>query len=118
MAAFDIFALSSCYEGHPYTFIEALSIGLPIVTTAIGGAKMSVLNNVNGFVSPIGDAKAMAANLVKLANSPRLREEMSRASFRIASDFSLENMMRRTSEVYEGTIQTRSCLAQAAGTGR
>jgi glycosyltransferase involved in cell wall biosynthesis len=118
MAAFDIFALSSCYEGHPYTFIEALSMGLPIVTTAIGGAKMSVMHNANGFVSPIGDAKAMAGNLVKLANSPGLREEMSRASFKIAAEFSLENMLRRTSEAYESTMQTRSYLAQTAGAGR
>ena len=82
MSAFDVYALSSCYEGHPYTFIEALSLGLPIVTTAIGGAKMSVHEGVNGFISPVGDAKAMAQSLLKVTISSTLREQMSRASLR------------------------------------
>jgi glycosyltransferase involved in cell wall biosynthesis len=115
MSAFDIFALSSCYEGHPYTFIEALSLGLPIVTTCVGGAKMSVVDGVNGFISPVGDAPAMANSLLKLASSVTLREQMSRASLRMAGDFTLDKMLRGTSKVYEGALKTRELLARSAG---
>jgi glycosyltransferase involved in cell wall biosynthesis len=118
MAAFDIFALSSCCEGHPYAFIEALSLGLPIVTTAIGGARISVQNGVNGFISPIGDAKSLANSFVKLTHSPALRAQMARASLRIANEFTLENMLNRTSKAYEGILETRGYLTQAAGAGR
>jgi glycosyltransferase involved in cell wall biosynthesis len=118
MAAFDIFAMSSCCEGHPYTLIEALSIGLPIVTTAIGGTKTSVLPGVNGFVSQIGDSKSMATNLVTLAHSPGLRQQMAAASLRMATQFSLENMLRLTAEVYDEQVKTTSYTAQAAGAGR
>jgi glycosyltransferase involved in cell wall biosynthesis len=115
MAAFDIFALSSCMEAHPYTFIEALSLGLPIVTTAIGGSKVSVQNGVNGFVCPVGDANAMANSFVKLARSPTLREQMSRASLSLANEFTLENMIRRTSQVYAPTMQTDGYMTRAVG---
>ena len=118
MSAFDVFALSSCCEGHPYTFVEALSLGLPIVTTAVGGSKVSVLPGVNGFVSPVGNAQAMATNFVRLAESLALREQMSRASLRIATEFTLENMIRQTTEVYEGLLEGSTPLVRAASAGR
>jgi glycosyltransferase involved in cell wall biosynthesis len=117
MSAFDIFAVSSYYEGHPYSYIEALALGLPIVTTAVGGSKMSVHDGVNGFVCPVGDVDAMANSFVKLVQSPLLREQMSRASSGIANDFTLDNMLRRTRHVYEGTLQTRAYLSQVTSAG-
>ena len=118
MSAFDLFAMSSCSEGHPYTLIEALALGLPIVTTAIGGAQSSVLPGVNGFVSPIGDAKSMAGNLVTVAQSPALRGQMASASLRIANQFTLETMLRRITQVYEEQVKTTGYAAQAASAGR
>ena len=55
---------------------------------------MSVQDGVNGFISPVGDAAAMARNLLKITFSATLREQMSRASLRRANEFTLHNMMR------------------------
>ena len=54
MPAFDILALPSLYEGMPYVLIEALFAGLPIVATKVGGAKLLVEPEVNGYLVPQG----------------------------------------------------------------
>jgi glycosyltransferase involved in cell wall biosynthesis len=114
MAAFDAFALTSCYEGHPYAFVEALSLGLPIVTTAVGGAKMSVKDGVNGFVCAVGDVHAVAKAVVSLGNSSELRMKMSRAALELAQHFTLEEMMTRTNQLYRANIPGAGAMTRAA----
>ncbi len=56
MPAFDVFCLSSRYEGMPYVFLESLAAGLPIVATRVGGATMCIEPEQNGFIVPADDA--------------------------------------------------------------
>lgn len=48
----DCFIMSSLYEGLPISIIEAMSAGLPIVSTSVGGIPDVVKDGVNGFLSP------------------------------------------------------------------
>jgi len=50
MPAFDVFCLSSRYEGMPYVLLEALAVGLPIVGTRVGGTTMCVEDGWNGLI--------------------------------------------------------------------
>lgn len=52
MAAFDVFALPSRYEGFPYVLLEAAAHGLPIVTTNDAGASQLVVDGVSGWLIP------------------------------------------------------------------
>jgi glycosyltransferase involved in cell wall biosynthesis len=47
----DLFVMTSTYEGMPLTILEALSFGLPIVSTPAGGIVDVVDENINGFLS-------------------------------------------------------------------
>ncbi len=75
----DGFVLSSRWEGLPYTIIEAMMAGLPVVATKVGGVPELVEDGVTGFLVPPKDPEALAQALQKLIDGPELRKKMGRA---------------------------------------
>ena len=76
-----VFALTSEYEGLPLSLLESLSAGLvPVVTEIKSGITEILTHEQNSMLSPVGDADAMAANFLKLANDPSMFERLSNAS--------------------------------------
>lgn len=69
-----ILVLSSDYEGIPNIIIEAFIAGTPVVATdcSPGGARLLIDNERNGFVVPMRDYKALAAQCVKVIEDPKL----------------------------------------------
>jgi glycosyltransferase involved in cell wall biosynthesis len=57
MAASDLFVLNSSYEGFPHVVLEAMSLGLPVVATAVGGTPEIVRDDYNGILVELGDDK-------------------------------------------------------------
>ncbi|MCW5806201.1 MAG: glycosyltransferase [Deltaproteobacteria bacterium] len=77
--AFDVFALSSKSEGLPLVVPEAMSAGLPIVTTSVGGLPGVVDEGETGFLVPVDEA-ALSAALARLeADRARARTMGARA---------------------------------------
>jgi glycosyltransferase involved in cell wall biosynthesis len=76
MAAADIFALPTRFEGLPMSVIEAMLTGLPVVATNVRGPAEQVLADVTGLLVPPGDPTALAAALQRLAADPALRARM------------------------------------------
>jgi glycosyltransferase involved in cell wall biosynthesis len=79
LQAADVGVLASREEGFPNAIIEYMAAGLPVVTTAAGGAVEAVLDGVTGFVVPVDDAAAMGDRLAELANDRELRLRMGQA---------------------------------------
>lgn len=75
----DAFLLSSLSEGISNAVIEAMSCGLPVMTTDCGGMSELVTDGVEGFLVPVRDAEAMAERLAMLALDVTLRERMGKA---------------------------------------
>lgn len=57
VAAFDAYLLTSLYEGLPYSLVESLRAGVPIVATNVTGSNEVVQPGVNGYLFPAGDVK-------------------------------------------------------------
>ena len=72
-----IFCMSSDYEGMSNAMMEAICVGLPIVTTNVSGVQELVEDDVNGFVVPCGDEVAMGAAFSKLLMDESLRQAFS-----------------------------------------
>jgi glycosyltransferase involved in cell wall biosynthesis len=109
----DLFCLSSRYEGMPYVLLEALSAGLPIVATDVGGARLVVEQDTNGLVVPINDARALAAALRRLIGSHELRASLANGAAERARAFTLERMVEETVAVYHRAAATASRAQRA-----
>ena len=83
------FVLSSDFEGVPNALLEAMALGLPVVSTDCqgGGPAMVIENSVNGLLVPRGDEKALAAAMLRLLRDPEEAERMGRAARRTAESF-------------------------------
>ena len=78
LAAADIFCHPNTYPPEPFgiAFVEALQAGLPVVTTAMGGA-MEIVSEQSGFLLPPDDNVALAGALKRLLMEDGLRQKMS-----------------------------------------
>ena len=98
----DIFVLSSLSEGISNAVLEAMSCGLPVVTTDCGGMREAVQDGVEGFVVPVRDPEAMADALHKLALDPHLRRSMGRAGReRVLAEFNSQQQIEAFVELFE-----------------
>jgi len=77
-AAADVKVISSDYESFCFAAIEAMSAGLPVLTTDCAWVPRLVADGA-GIVVPVGDVEAFAAGLKKLADNPALRQRMGAA---------------------------------------
>ena len=78
--ALDIYALSSLSEGMNLTLLEAMSTGLPIVATSVGGNGEIVQNGTTGFLVPSSNVEAMGERMVQLIKDKSLRLQFGTAA--------------------------------------
>jgi glycosyltransferase involved in cell wall biosynthesis len=98
----DIFALSSRWEGLPYTVLEAMAHGLPVVSTAVDGVPEAVADGKTGLLVRPQDPAALAAALAALLAEPARGLAFGAAGrARIAAHFSRATMIERILAVYE-----------------
>lgn len=74
----DIFLNTSTIDNSPVTVIEAMACGASVVTTEVGGIPYLCKHRTDAMLSPVGDAKAMAANVAQLLDQPKLASALSR----------------------------------------
>lgn len=104
-----IVVLPSYREGLPKSLIEACAIGRPIVTTNVPGCRETVDDGVNGFLVENKNPVELAQAIEKLILDKELRLKMGRAARKKAeSDFSIENVIERTINIYEGKTKEKS----------
>ncbi|MBX7060675.1 MAG: glycosyltransferase [Pyrinomonadaceae bacterium] len=80
----DIFALPSYWEGLPVSILEAMALGLPIVSTRINGIPEAVIDDITGYLVEAGNAVAFAKAIEKL-EAPNLRTRLSEGALAAAT---------------------------------
>jgi glycosyltransferase involved in cell wall biosynthesis len=109
-ASFDIFALTSRREGLPNSVLEAMAMGLPVVTTDVAGTPELVIDGQTGFVIPQGDARGFAHAIITLTADDRLRGQMAQAGrHRVEREFSFTRRLQQVEVLYEQVLRLKRC---------
>src|SRR4051794_17644624 len=97
LAAADIFALPSHFEGLPMSVIEAMLTALPVVATNIRGPREQVVHGVTGYLVPRATVEPLADALRTLADDPALRARMGEAGrARALLHYTEDDVVQRT----------------------
>jgi glycosyltransferase involved in cell wall biosynthesis len=108
LQALDIFALPSyANEGVPQALMQAMLVGLPCVTTTVGGMGELAMDGVTALVVPPENPRALRSALERLVVDPALRSELGIAARRhCAERFSYERMLDRMEAIYREAAAT------------
>lgn len=89
------FIMSSNYEGMSNSLLEALALGVPVISTdhPIGGARMFIKNGNNGILTKVGDTDEMFNALLFAANNPEKMQAMADEAIRIRQQISVEKIV-------------------------
>jgi glycosyltransferase involved in cell wall biosynthesis len=105
LAAMDVFVLSSDYEGSPLSVIEAMTAGLPIVSTAAGGVPDLFDSGREGFIVPTRDVQCLSESMVFLLGNREARQSMGMAASRRArAKFDVSAMVQAYERLYESLV--------------
>lgn len=97
VSAFDVYLLTSLYEGFPYSPVEALRAGVPVVATRTTGNTEIVIPHENGLMFPVRDAEA-GAKAIEEVLSTTYDSDMVRKTF--LEKFTVSTMLTRIQEEY------------------
>lgn len=106
LPAFDLFVLPSLAEGISNTLLEAMSCGLPVVATAVGGNPELVVDGATGSLVPAADSHGLSKLLERYVREPALRQEQGLAGRkRVEDQFSINAMVERYLAVYDALLK-------------
>ncbi len=103
--AVDLFVLPSLREGLGMASIEAMSFGLPIVTSNRQGINDYSENGVSGYKYGPNDYEGFAEGIKKILYDDELRRKMGENNRITAQKFSLESSINKMSEIYDGLLE-------------
>ena len=92
---YAIFLNTTNIDNMPVSIIEAMALGLPIVSTNAGGLPYLIDNNVDGVLVPINNDKEMANAIIKLIQNPTKGVELSLNARKKSESFDLDNVKQQ-----------------------
>lgn len=104
----DVFVLPSLAEGISNTLLEAMSTGLPVVATCVGGTPEIVEDGIQGYLIPSQQPDRLASAIVDLVTDQESRETMGHnARAKIEQYFSWDSTVKRYAFVYDQLLQQK-----------
>lgn len=97
---FDIFILTSRFEGVPYVLLESMIIGIPIISTKVGGIDNVLENNKTALLVENGNIEEIVRAIVRLYKNSALRAKLSENAFQEIQKYSVEKMVKNVENLY------------------
>lgn len=98
----DIFVLPSLAEGIPVVLMEAMSCGVPCVSTPVNGIPELIANNETGLLATPGDVESLITQLRRLILDPQLRRSLAEAAHaKVLADFDLNRNVAQLSSIFK-----------------
>lgn len=101
-----LFLLPSYNEGLPVSILEAISYGIPVISTNVGSINEAVLNNFNGYLIEPGDIEGLKCRINSIIENPELWIKFSNNSKQLCKqEFNSEEYFRNMEKIYDELIQ-------------
>jgi glycosyltransferase involved in cell wall biosynthesis len=100
----DIFINASWLDNMPVSVIEAFAAGTPVVTTSPESMPYLVDNGRTGLLSPVGNEKALASNVVRVLRDPRLAAKLAQEAHRESKKYTWEAVRDQWLETYRSMV--------------
>ena len=91
----ELFVLSSDYEGMPNALIEAMCLGLPVISTKVSGATDLIKDHENGLLTELNDQKKLEAAMIELIENPDLAEKLAKNAIELNDSLELNKIMNQ-----------------------
>lgn len=102
----DVFLLPSETESFGLAALEAMSAGVPVVTTNVGGLPEVNIQGVTGYLENLGDTEAMAEDVIKILENPDLRKKLSeQARQRVINHFTTDKIVSQYEHYYHQVLE-------------
>lgn len=92
-------------EGSPGVLKESMAVGVPVVTTDVGGSREIVEDGVTGLIAPPRNPEALSSAIIRLLRDKELRERMAIEGLRKIEEFSLDAIVEKTEAVYRELLE-------------
>lgn len=100
-----LFILPSLWEGMPNVVLEAMSQGIPVIASSVGGVPEIIEDNIDGFLIPPNDPKELTKKILYALDNPEHCKEISlKAQEKVKTKFSMKKMITSLEEFYRKTI--------------
>jgi glycosyltransferase involved in cell wall biosynthesis len=114
-SAADVFVSTPWYEPFGITPVEAMACGTPVVGSAVGGIRSTVVDGATGYLVPPKDPDALAARLACVLGDPAHRQDLGRRAVRRVNDhFTWGHVARAAEGLYERVLVHDRARARAA----
>jgi glycosyltransferase involved in cell wall biosynthesis len=100
----DIFVNGSWLDNMPLSVIEAFAAGTPVVTTSPECMPYLVQHERTGLLSPVGDEKALAANVIRLLRDPELAARLAQNAHHESRNYIWEAVREQWLNAYRGPV--------------
>lgn len=101
LAAMGVFVMPSLIESGPYTVLEAMAMGRPVVSTPVGMVREVVRHRESGLIVPTEDSNSLACAVLEILNDAALADRLGRCGQEvIVKQYSLEAMVDNVTSVY------------------
>ena len=101
LAAFDVYMMSSVFEGLPIALLEAMAMRCPVIATNAGGIKELIRHEVDGLLCKVEEPEKLVADACSLLQDKSMRVKYGdQARRRVIDEFSLSKMVTELEKVY------------------
>ena len=108
----DVFLMTSQFEGLPIAMLEAMTLGKPVVATAVGGIPEVIVDGQEGRLAPVGSVALLALHVKALLDDPEQRKSMGqRGASKIEAHFHIRQRVQEIEQVYDEVWQQRQLLS-------
>lgn len=107
LSQFDIFTLISKREGLGTSLLEAMSTGLPVVGTRVGGIPEVIKEGINGLLVEKSNPKELANALIELIDNKDKRKMFGINSLEVVKDFSIKRNIQEYVNLFDEVLSNR-----------